>query len=200
MVIATSKRIAGLAGALALMAGFSASDAAAQFYPRPFFYGGYYSGPIVVPVPRRPVGSPVGDIMEDLRDQGFRQITLSGRRPDVLIVDALDRNRRPVRLIVDAYDGEILERYARDAGPGPRNTAGLSPETRLPRETPRANRPETNPGEPATPLPPRRPDGMAQAPAGSANPLTGRPAPVAPARDPSLWAPSAPAPSQKQGQ
>ncbi len=138
--------------------------------------------------------------MEDLRDQGFRQITLSGRRPDVLIVDALDRNRRPVRLIVDAYDGEILERYARDAG-----LAHATPRACLLKHACRAKpRVQTGPkptlANPATPLPPRRPDGMAQAPAGSANPLNGRPAPVAPARDPALWAPSAPAPSQKQGQ
>lgn len=196
MVIEISKRFAGLAGALALLAGFGAGEAAAQYYPRPFFYGGYYSGPIVVPMPRRPVGSPLGDIMEDLRDQGFRQMTLSGRRADTLIIDAMDRHRRPVRLIVDAYDGEILERFARDVAPGPRGTAGLNTDPRLPREAPRNTRPDIPSGQSETPLPPRRPDHVAQAPGSVLGVGPGRPAPVAPARDPSLWAPSAPAQPQ----
>lgn len=185
-------------GALAILAGFASSEAAAQYYPRPFFYGGYYSGSVVVPVPRRPVGSPVADIFEDLRDQGYRSLTLSGRRPDVLVVDAIDRNRMAVRLIVDAYDGEILEKFPREAGTPapPRGTAGLTPEPRLPRDTaPKATRPDGTAND-ARPLPPRRPDSVAQAPGVSSTaPSANRPAPVAPARDPSLWAPQSAAPT-----
>jgi len=197
MMIAKATRMSGLAGILAFMAGFGATEASAQFYARPFFYGGYYSGPIVVPVPRRPIGVSVGDVFDDLRDQGYRGLTLSGRRPDVLVIDAIDRNRQPVRLIVDAHDGEVLERFVRDVGiPAPsRGTAALNPDMRpgrdiLSREAPRTSRPDSSAGDATTPLPPRRPDSVAQLPGSGA--ATGRPAPVAPARDPSLWAPSTP--------
>lgn len=205
MAITRTTRIAGL---LALLAGFGASEAAAQFYPRPFVYGGYYSysGPIVIPEPRRPVGSSVAHIFEDLRDQGFRSLTLSGRRPDVLVVDAIAPNRQPVRLIVDAYDGEILERYARQAAAplAPRGPGSLGPDIRAPREAPpgtggfmaepRSSRSTEVGNGTATPLPPRRQDNVAQGPNNAApaigSPNAARPAPVAPARDPSLWAPN----------
>lgn len=169
-------------GGIALMAGM-VSEASAQFFPRPFFRGGYYSGGMILPapLPRRPIGQDVADIFEDLASRGFRQLGLAARRADVLVIDAIDSRNQPVRLVVDAYDGDILERFAQ---PG-RTASPLLPEQRKKEQT-RSPGADAHPSDTRlaeVPSPPRRP---------SAGATSNRPLPVAPARDPSLWAPAAP--------
>jgi hypothetical protein len=181
----TSKSLGLMAGAL-LLAGL-ASPAAAQVFFRPFYHGGYYEGPIHAPVPRRSVGIGALGVLEELQDRGYRSLTIVNRRADVFIVDAIDPRRQRVRLIVDAYDGEILERFVRERETGPREASPLTVEPRR-REQARPPKVETGDGKVAEiPIPPRRPDTGALAPAPS--PSINRPAPVAPARDPSTWAP-----------
>ena len=184
-----------LAGGIALMAGI-ASEASAQFYPRPHVYGGFYSGEIYLPpVPRRPVGLGASAIMEELEERGFKPLGVVSRRPDVFVIDALDQRNMPVRLVIDAFDGEILERFARQDDrndslrapfpPGP-DARRIDPMNRKDlAKTPKA---DTRIAE--VPTPPRRP-----AASSSSGPLPAlRPAPVAPARDPSQWAPINPMP------
>lgn len=166
-----------MGGAVAMLSALS-TPAAGQFFPRPYIYGGYYSGPIAAPIPRRDVGLSTAEIFEDLRDRGFRPLGVASRRPDVIVIDAIDPRRQPVRLIVDIYDGEILQRFAREA-----DTA-LAPQPLNPDARKRkAEKPSPEADKLAElPAPPRRPaDGsIATSP---------RPAPVAPARNPSEWLP-----------
>lgn len=155
--------------------------AEAQVFPRPFLYGGYYSGPIAVPVPRRPVDLGAAEILDDLEERGYRSVTIAHRRPGVIVVDAIDPRRQPVRLVLDAYDGEILERFARE-GNSPRLPQDANPDARK-RDADRGRVAEI-------PMPPRRPSSEA------VNPVAPRPAPVAPARPSSEWLPSDLAPKQ----
>jgi hypothetical protein len=186
-----STRISLVLAGACLLAGLAA-PASAQVFFRPFYHGGYYEGPVYAPVPRRNTGIGALAVLEELQDRGYRAVTIVGRRPDVFVVDAIDARRQRVRLIVDAYDGEILERFGREreAGPrepGPRDASPLAIEPRR-REQARPPKVENSEGRVAeVPVPPRRPNGGAIAPAPA--PLAGRPAPVAPARDPSTWAP-----------
>lgn len=192
-----------LIGGLLLAAGFAA-EASAQFYARPYFGGGFYRGEIVIPpLPRREVGLHPSEIFLDLEDRGYKPLAIAGRRPGVLVIDAVSSRNEPVRLIVDAFDGEILQRFSRrpevarrpeglgplqTPGPGP----GLVPEQRR-RETTRNNEKAEDDNRVAEiPLPPRRPAERLGAPTVTPTPApqgNARPAPVAPARDPSLWAP-----------
>ena len=169
--------LTALAAGIGLMAAMTGS-ASAQFYPRPFLYGGYYAGRIEIPapMPRQPATLDTSEIMDDLAQQGYRPVGVVSRRADVVIVDAISPRNTPVRLVVDAYDGEILERFVRE-NDGSRPLNG--PDGRK-RDQLRAPKPETKVAE--IPLPPRRPAASNVAPAP-------RPAPVAPARDPSQWAP-----------
>ncbi|MCA1998566.1 MAG: hypothetical protein LDL25_02135, partial [Hyphomicrobiales bacterium] len=146
----------GLAGGALLLSGIFA-PASAQFFARPFF-GGFY-GPVVVPapVPRAPIGMGAMAVLGELEDRGFRSLTIVARRPDVFVIDAVDPRRQTVRLIVDAYDGEILERFARE-----RDLTARTPDTR--RDAPRTSRPDgAKPDDKAAektaepPVPPRRP-------------------------------------------
>ncbi len=181
--------LTGMAGGAALLLGL-AGEASAQFFPRPFLYGGYYSGPVVVPVPRGPIGLGIAEIFEDLRDRGYRPLGVASRREDVVVIDAIGPRNQPVRLIVDAYDGEILERFARQGDPARTLPGGaLEPRKRdhaRPPGNTEARETDTRLAE--VPVPPRRATGQ---------PAPGtRPAPVAPARDPSLWAPAPGTPTE----
>lgn len=179
-----------LAGGIALMAGSlgSATGALAQYYPHPHVYGGFYGGPAypAPPVPRRPVGLGASDIFEELAEQGYRPLGVAARRPDVFVIDAIDSRNQQVRLVVDAYDGEILERFARP-GESSRTPPAL-PDIRRKeqaREQPKAPKADTTVAE--IPMPPRRPGVAASS---SSAPLPAlRPQPVAPARNPADWAP-----------
>jgi hypothetical protein len=64
-------------------------------------------------------------IVEELEDRGFRDLVLISRRPDVYVIEGVSPRREPVRLIVDAFDGEILERFTR--GPVTSALAPLPP-------------------------------------------------------------------------
>lgn len=159
--------------------------ASAQVYIRPFGYGGVWRGDLVLPpVPRAPVGMHPSDVILDLEERGYHSMTISGRRADVYIIDAMSRRNEPVRLVVDRFDGEILERFARgtNAARRPPLPDVLEPK----RDAERGSRKSGNVAE--IPAPPRRPAEPESAPPASDLPAR-RPQPVAPARDPSLWAP-----------
>lgn len=176
-----------LAGGIALIAGTlgSATGALAQYYPRPHVYGGFFGGPVYLapPVPRRPVGLGASDIFEELADRGYRAIGVAARRPDVFVIDAIDSRNQQVRLVVDAYDGEILERFARPGDPS-RSPAPLPSDPRR-REQVKVPKADTKVAE--IPMPPRRPGAASPSSSGPLPAL--RPAPVAPARNPADWAP-----------
>jgi hypothetical protein len=135
-----------IAGATLLIgtAIFSA-PAQAQFYGGPFgprafaspFYG--YGGGYHAPRERRLHPSM---IVEELEDRGFRDLVLVSRKADIYVIEGVSPRREPVRLIVDAYDGEILERFSR--GPV---TSALAPSstTLLPTPPSRRNGPDTAP-------------------------------------------------------
>lgn len=184
---ATLRRAGLLAGAL-LIAASVADTAAAQIYVRPFGYGGVWRGEIVpAPVPRAPVGMHPSDLILDLEERGFHSMTISGRRADVYIIDGMTRRNEPVRLIVDRFDGEILERFSRqnEAARRPPMPDVLEPK----RDNPRGSKKSDSVAEiPAPPRRPAEPDATPAAPPAGDLP-TRRPQPVAPARDPSLWAP-----------
>jgi hypothetical protein len=190
-------RAGGLIAGSFLLLGMMVGEAAAQYVVRPFGFGGYYGGRVILPpVPRRPVGLHPADIFEDLEARGFRNLTLSARREDVFVIDAIAPRNEPVRLVVDRYDGEILERFSRRTDTvrrfDPEDSFAPLPENRR-RDTEKgkdAEKGTRKSGRVAEiPAPPRRPS----EPETTVTPDTGaRPTPVAPARDPSLWAPTVP--------
>lgn len=126
-----------LAGALSVM------PAQAQFYvetfgprgfavPLPGFGPGYHA-------PRERRLHPAM-IVEELEDRGFRDLVLVSRRADVYVIEGISPRREPVRLIVDAYDGEILERFSRG-----RATAAVNPLPTPPLRRPNAEVPKSAP-------------------------------------------------------
>ncbi|MGL5446257.1 MAG: hypothetical protein ACRDBL_02990, partial [Rhabdaerophilum sp.] len=89
------------------------------------------------------------------------------RRPDVYVIEGISPRREPVRLIVDAYDGEILERFSRG-----RAAAALAPLPTPPMRRPNVEAPKSSP-------PPK---------VAGPSPAPGAPATLARPR-PSDWAP-----------
>ena len=179
--------------ALALIGGLATfGSAQAQAFVRPFYYGGTWSGPLVMPVPEGPRRLPLDALYEEIGDQGYRPLGVIGRTHDSVTVDAVDASNRRMRLTVDAFDGEILARR-------PLATARVEPQNRHIRPvapaTPRQGAARTTPGqESAPPAPARRKSVEAaprtvapSAPTQGLNPGAPRTAPVAPARDPSQW-------------
>ncbi len=51
-------------------------------------------------------------IVDELEDRGFRNLVVVARRPDVYVIEGVSPRTGAVRLVVDAYDGEILQRDA----------------------------------------------------------------------------------------
>ncbi|MCA0399268.1 MAG: hypothetical protein LCH38_00470 [Proteobacteria bacterium] len=170
-----------LAGGTCLLA-ILVAPGSAQFYPRPYF--GVYPDADEIIIPRRPAGLPIRAIFAELEERGYRPQSVVARRGDVVIINALDPRRQPVRLVVDAFDAEILERFARDVATSvpPPGTPGLPPQAGNPAprkiETERAKREAEKFAE--VPPPPRRAAEPSEAP---------RTAPVAPARPSSEWLP-----------
>ena len=170
-----------LAASLGLSAGLGffalAGPAEAQYFQRGPFFGGVYYGRFSVPIPREPVQLATSEIMSDLTDQGYRGLTLVSRRGDVLVIEGTSPRRMPVRLIVDAYDGEVLEHYAlSDKAERKVATAPIEPKKREQARTPK---PEAKVAD--LPNPPRRP--------------IAAPPPLAPAITPGAAAPASPTPN-----
>lgn len=156
----------------------TAGGAQAQFFAYGFRYG---PAPIHLPGPFFPgaverFADDELDIVGDLRERGYSRIGVVQRRGDVVVVDAVSPRRQEVRLIVDAYDGEILQRFAYAREPARKVAALRDPTTRKsepakadparkepPRREPLARepaRPQAQPTSPpvaVAPTPPRRP-------------------------------------------
>lgn len=186
-IMASVRSLFLLAGGL-LISATVVETASAQVYVRPFGYGGIWRGDVVLPpVPRAPVGMHPSDIILDLEERGYHSMTISGRRNDVYIIDGMTRRNEPVRLVVDRFDGEILERFSRqsDAARRPPMPDIVEPK----REGERGSKKSGSVAEiPAPPRRPAEPEAAPASPPGTDLPAR-RPQPVAPARDPSLWAP-----------
>lgn len=157
---------------------FAAGGAQAQFFAYGFRYGPapiHLPGPFLFGPAQRFADDEL-DIVGDLRERGYSRIGVVQRRGDVYVVDALSPRRQEVRLIVDAYDGEILQRFAYSREPARKSAALRDPAARKseptkadparkepPRRDPLARepvRPLSQPASPpvaAAPLPPRRP-------------------------------------------
>ena len=52
------------------------------------------------------------DVVDRLYEQGYNVHLPMIRRGDVYVVDVVSSSRRPMRLIVSARDGRVLERFA----------------------------------------------------------------------------------------
>ena len=123
-------------------------------------------------------------IVDELEDRGFRNLVVVARRADFYVIEGVSPRTGRVRLVVDAYDGEIIQRDAlsrsdaRVVGenrrptvstsdlaalltPPPRRMRGMAPETAVENVAPRTVQPKVAgplPEPPATPaLPPTRP-------------------------------------------
>ena len=146
----------------------------------------YYAGPRVYDVGPRMYdpGVPPGEVMAIVRSAGLAPQTRPVRRGGTYVLIAASRGGSPVRVIVDAYEGDILRvspAYAagRDAGSritygrDPRFDGGAPPVP--PRSVPNSHLanvpPAATPLEPKAqhaPLPRRRPSVAAAAPAAEA--------------------------------
>ena len=107
--------------ALALaLAATAATPASAQLFFEPFAYRFDYPAERQIDPPMRP-----GEAAAAARAQGLDPASRPHLNRDVYVFDARDRAGRPVRVIMDAYEGEILRLMPRaDARPGRRFDAG----------------------------------------------------------------------------
>jgi len=170
--------IAALVGGsamLALLAGGAPAQAQVWFEYRTWSTPRYYDEPpprvlAPAPLPRSAIRSIVGE-------RGFEVIGPIARRGEVYFVPVEDMRGRRARLVVDAFDGEILDRLAAAGPPRPpaeierghRDFGPPSSRGRLAR-----------PGLPADPpSPPPRPSDLAALPAQPA-PEASRPETTAP--------------------
>ena len=92
----------GAAAALALASGISAFAAPAQAQ----FFAGWGSQRFQIEDGLSP-----GEIRASLADQGYRLLGPLRRNGRVLLADVTDRRGRSLRLIVDPFEGEILQRF-----------------------------------------------------------------------------------------
>lgn len=120
----------------------------------------------VVPVPPRAVGR------ISARELGLREVQRTVRRGSVLVVDGLATNGARVRLVIDRFNGELIDRIV------------LQPPPRVVRLDPREE--ERPAPKKLTPRPPERPAALkpAQPPAAASAPATAAPpSPAAPKPD-----------------
>ena len=159
---------------LALLSLPLATSAQAQ-YGGAVFYGGSWRVPIYEApgfdpgyrVPRERRLHPAM-IVDELEDRGFRDLVVVARQRDTYVFEGLTPRRERLRLVVDAFDGEILERL-------PLRSAALAP-ARLPE--PPVRRPQsavsqTPAPKVAMPSPPQRT--MPTAPTPPSRPAEKRP-------------------------
>lgn len=167
---------------LAVLLGAASAPASAQVFVRPFYYSESWSGPLVRPIPEGPGRLPMGEIFEDLRDQGFRPVGVVSRGRETVTVEAVDRRERRLHLTVDVYDGEIVSRRVlastRMAPPASPHIRPVPETSESPPRPPRKKLASPTPSEQRS-LPGARRDTTPEA-----TPPKG---PVAPARDPSQW-------------
>jgi hypothetical protein len=173
--------IAGLAASF--MALSVAPQAEAQVYFRswagPVEYApwpGPGGGPRFAPFRERQLHP--GIVLDEFADQGFRDVALIARRPDVYVIEGTSPRGERVRFVVDAIDGEVLERFSQG------QAAAL-------RSSNLENRPATldrSPSQAPSPLPtpPRR---SAQAILPTPPSALARPLPAAPRPTVKDWAP-----------
>jgi hypothetical protein len=108
--------------------------------PRPIPPRGIYA--VAPHVPLMPPGMAVAILV----DQGFRPAGPVALRGEAFVVAALDGRGRPVTVLMDAYDGEILNVTPRAAPPADMRSPAMKPILR---------------GETTQPLPPVRPKQLA---------------------------------------
>jgi hypothetical protein len=99
LLIMRHGRVRLLAGALlagAFLTGLSATPASAQFFA-PFYYFG-----------ARPLELSPRDVLDVVREEGYRRAGNLQQRGDYYYVDAVDGDSYRVRLTVDAFHGRIL--------------------------------------------------------------------------------------------
>lgn len=178
----SDKRLPLRAAGLAILLGLAATGGADAQY----FRGFYEPGPLLYPPGFVPQPAPVsrpGFVMASLSARGYDVIGIVGRRGDVLIVDAMTPRDERVRLIVDSFDGEILERFPASSaraqqgngrqGSGPQASAPLAGEAAPRRDLPRDPAVSRKAPEKIAelPVPPRRPAAAAAAPPVAAKPV-----------------------------
>lgn len=150
--------------AASTLSGFSA--ASAQIYVRT--WNERFTLPLYGPGPRYRIEEDARlhprEIVDELEDRGFRDLVVVARRPDIYVIEATNPRRAPVRLVIDAYDGEILRSEPRSRSEArvigePRNPAISSqiaalptpPQRRAP--LPEATLPRAAPPKVAGPVP-----------------------------------------------
>jgi hypothetical protein len=141
--------------------------------------------PIIVqrPIPPRVMAS-------FLRDEGLVAIERLERLDDVYVAHGRDRQGRRLRIVADAFDGQILDRMRLSEPPRER-VRPLPPRERpappAVRSAPERTTPQRPAPAPRPPQPPPRPP--------EAKPVPSAPAPVAPSPNPPASPPAAPAPA-----
>jgi hypothetical protein len=132
--------------------------------------------PPLVMRPRAPMAHAMGpthpmppaEVAHMLRNYGFRALGRIEPRGDAYQVAALDRAGVPVTIVLDAYDGDILDVFARRSVNAP-----VAPQPGLAGSHPKDPRS-------AVPLPPVRPVIATLAPAPAINPPNAPAAPIYP--------------------
>ncbi|MCA3623025.1 MAG: PepSY domain-containing protein [Methylobacterium sp.] len=107
----TLPRLLG-ATTVAACALFGASGAQAQVFLET--WGERFTMPLYEPAPRyrmeRDRRLHPAIILDELEDRGFRNLVVVARRADVYVIEGVSPRKGRVRLVVDAYDGEIIQR------------------------------------------------------------------------------------------
>ncbi len=150
------------------------------------------------------VGSPLTgrQVMQLLARRGFEPLSGARFNGDAYVVDALSPRGDPVRLVIDAYDGQVIRRVNLEGGsldmrgyepPPPWVRRYERPEVEEERPAPRPARPA--PAARVEPPPAARPAAPPAAPA--EKPIVAAPQQVQPAKPVVRTVPPAPAPTVK---
>ncbi len=193
---------------LAALAAWMATPASAQFFFQPFigWSAHRFEEPATELAPQ--------EVVELLARRGFRLAEPPRYVDDVIVAIGVDRRGGHVRFVLDADDGEILERRRLDKGvaqaPAPRTVAPHrhiveqkrpAPPRRAAAKTPEPPKPRAATAHPPAPVRPAAPhvppSEATKTPAAPAAATTHAPAPKAPESAPSAAAaaPKSPAPA-----